>query len=363
MSKPYPPVHYSDYLKLEQLLSAQKLKSDEYGKHAHDEMLFIIVHQTYELWFKQILHELQSVAKMFENYVDEKNIGTAVARLHRITEIQKILIDQLRVLETMTPLDFLDFRDYLVPASGFQSLQFRLVENTLGLKRENRLDFDKQAYHTRLDKGEQKKAQAAEESPSLFDRVEKWLERTPFLEFEKFKFWDSYREAVNIMLSGDRAIITSNPSLTDTDKEKQFKQLDATGADFDALFDSKKHEQLIKEGHRRLSYKALQAALLISLYREEPILHMPYRLITTIVDIDELFTSWRYRHALMVHRMIGMKIGTGGSSGHQYLSATAAQHKIFADFMNLSTFMIPRSELPALPKDVVKNLGFYYSQK
>ncbi len=117
MNKKYPPVYYSDYLQLDKLLDSQHRKSEEYGNPAHDEMLFIIVHQAYELWFKQIIFELNSVVDMFDdNKVDERNIGIAISRLDRITEIQRILIDQLRVLETMTTLDFLDFRDYLVPA-------------------------------------------------------------------------------------------------------------------------------------------------------------------------------------------------------------------------------------------------------
>src|SRR5574342_600167 len=115
MQRPHPPLYYADYLQLDRLLASQNLKSVEYGAPAHDEMLFIIVHQAYELWFKQILHELDSVARLFEKQtIDEKNIGVAVARLSRITEIQKIMIAQLRVLETMTPLDFLEFRDFLV---------------------------------------------------------------------------------------------------------------------------------------------------------------------------------------------------------------------------------------------------------
>ncbi|HNO11838.1 MAG TPA: tryptophan 2,3-dioxygenase family protein, partial [bacterium] len=146
-------------------------------------------------------------------------------------------------------------------------------------------------------------------------------------------------------------------------EEEQLKQLDLTRINFDALFDENKHNQLMKEGVRTISYRATQAALLICLYRDQPILHQPFRLITLLVDIDEMFTTWRYRHALMVHRMIGTKIGTGGSSGHQYLKGTSDQHKIFSDFFNLSTFLIPRSSLPKLPGDVERNLGFVYSQK
>lgn len=364
MEKPYPPIYYSDYLHLERLLSSQNAKSAEYGNPAHDEMLFIIVHQAYELWFKQILHELDSIVQLFEkNYVDEKNIGVAVARLIRITEIQKVLIDQLRILETMTPLDFLEFRDYLVPASGFQSIQFRLIENKLGLKHKQRLQYNESAYYSRLSKEHQELLKKSEQETSLLELLEKWLERTPFLEFGNFNFWKDYRQAIVNMLAEDKKIIQSNSTLSENEKTQQIKQLDLTQENFDALFDENKHIKLIEEGQRKLSYRATQAALLICLYRDQPILHLPFRLLTALIDIDELFTSWRYRHVLMVQRMIGTKIGTGGSSGYQYLKATSEQHKIFTDLFNLSTFLIPRSALPKLPEDVERNLGFYYKTK
>ncbi len=118
----------------------------------------------------------------------------------------------------------------------------------------------------------------------------------------------------------------------------------------------------MKKGKRRLSHKSLQAALLINLYRDEPILQLPFNFLTSLVDIDELLTTWRYRHALMVQRMIGTKIGTGGSSGHQYLKSTAESHKIFSDLTEIATFLIPRSQLPELPERLNKNLGFYYAK-
>ncbi len=105
------------------------------------------------------------------------------------------------------------------------------------------------------------------------------------------------------------------------------------------------------------------AAIFINLYRDEPILHMPFMLLNHLVEIDELFTEWRYRHALMVHRMIGAKIGTGGSSGHQYLMQTVDKHRVFTDLFNLSTYLIPLSDLPKLPDELIKELGFNYSNK
>ena len=362
--KPYPPQYYQDYLGLDNILNSQELKSDEYGQHAHDEMLFIIIHQVYELWFKQILFELDSVLEIFgKSKINESHIGTAVSRLDRIIEIQKILIDQIRVLETMTPMDFLDFRDFLIPASGFQSVQFRLIENKLGLKTVDRYIYGGTNYRTYLNMDDQKKVKATESSQSLFDLMESWLERTPFLNWGETSFWVEYEQAVSNMLSDDRRLIETNKKLSDEEKEKHLNEYAKTEASFGVVLKEKQHNKMVDDGHWRLSLKATQAALLILLYRDQPILHIPYLLLTKLVDVDELFTTWRYRHALMVSRMIGRKIGTGGSTGSEYLNKTAEKHQIFSDIGELTTFLIPRSALPKLPQKVENNLGFYFHVK
>lgn len=357
-------MYYSDYLQLDKLLSSQKLKSVELGKPAHDEMLFIIVHQAYELWFKEIIHEIDSVMQMFKaDTVDEESIGVAVFRLQRITEIEKLLIDQLRILETMTPLDFLDFRDYLIPASGFQSFQFRIIENKLGLKSKNRLLYNNTDYYGSLPEEHQKIIIETAENKSLFELVEKWLERTPFLKIKGFDFWQSYKTAVAKLINKEKEIIETNPGLSDEKRTVQLKEFENTKKNFDALFDEEKHNSLVREGVRKLSYKATLAALFINLYREEPILHMPFRFLNLLEDVDELLSTWRYRHALMVHRMIGSKVGTGGSIGHKYLMSTVEKHRIFPDLFDLATYLIPRSALPHLPENLKKQLGFYYTYK
>ncbi|PLX24188.1 MAG: tryptophan 2,3-dioxygenase [Ignavibacteria bacterium] len=359
MDKPYPPLYYTDYLQLDTLLNCQSRKSEEYGDPAHDEMLFIIVHQAYELWFKQILFELDSaIALLSKDPVREQDVGTCVSRLQRITEIQKILIDQLRVLETMTPLDFLDFRDYLFPASGFQSIQFRLLEIRLGLESDTRLRYNQAAYHSRVSPEHRDLLIENEQKRTMFGAIEHWLERTPFLEFGEYRFWDEYRVAVQSMLGRDREVIENNPTLSDDEKVQQVLELGQTEEHFGAIFDPDRHDALRKDGKLRLSHRATLAALFISLYRDQPILSMPYRLLAGLVDMDELLTTWRYRHALMVHRMIGTKIGTGGSSGYQYLKSTAESHRVFRDLTNLSTFLIPRHALPELPDALFRRLGF-----
>ena len=330
---------------------------------AHDEMLFIITHQVYELWFKQVIHELNSVVDMFDQQdVDERNVGTAVARLARVEEIQKLLIQQIRVMETMTPLDFLDFRSYLFPASGFQSFQFRKVETMLGLPTQQRLTYNNKHYSSVFTEQQQKELADLEQKGSLFDALESWLERTPFLQFGDFHFMKYYRKAVEAMLEEEQEAIKSSAYLDEEEKEMRLRMLGGTDTYFQSVLDPEVHAQMQEEGRVRLSYKATVAALLIKLYRDEPILHLPYQLLINIIDIDENMTTWRYRHAQMVLRMLGRKVGTGGSSGHQYLAATAAKHSIFTDLHNISTLLIPRSKLPALPEQLKRELGYYYQK-
>ena len=354
-------LNYSDYLNLEKVLSSQELMSAKRGSPAHDEMLFIIIHQVYELWFKQILHELDSVIKIFkQESVMESDVSLMVLRIQRIIEIQKILIDQIRVLETMTAMDFLEFRDDLFPSSGFQSAQFRLLENKLGLQKKDRINYGGHDYSSVIKDKEKISVKNSENEKSLFELLESWLERTPFLSFKGFNFWDQYSDAVRSLLKKEKLVIQNNPNYTKTEIEYHLNEHNNAVRSFDAMIDEEKHNELIVKKRKRLSHKATQAALLILLYRDEPILHSPFNLLSRLIDMDELFTSWRQRHALMVRRMIGAKIGTGGSSGHKYLHAAADKHKIFTDLADLSTFFIPRSALPKLPENIKQNLGYHF---
>jgi len=355
------PLYYWDYLQLGQLLGCQQLASARRGEPAHDELLFIVVHQTFELWFKQILFELDTVLEvMAARLVPEKEMGQVVARLGRITAIQRLLLDQIDVLETMTPLDFLDFRDELIPASGFQSVQFRLIENRLGLRPMHRLSIRGSPYLRVLSAEHADLLEVSQQQPSLLDHVNRWLERTPFLHFGDYDFWRSYQEAVEEMLARERQVIEEHPNLDDQGRAEQLANLEQTMAGFAAVFDQKNYAELVARGKRRLSHRAFLAALLINLYRDEPIFQLPFRFLTALVDIDEGFTAWRYRHALLAHRMIGERIGTGGTAGHGYLEAAARKHRVFRDLFDLPTFFIPRSALPSLPAETAEQMGFRY---
>lgn len=329
----YPAAHYHDYLQLDLLLGAQTRRSEQYNYPAHDEMLFITVHQTYELWFKQILFELDAVIATFcLDVIPDQIMGQAVARLERVRDIQRFINGQIDILETMTPLDFLEFRDFLYPASGFQSLQWRLIETKLGLREEQRFNYNQCSFTSALKPKQLPEITATQSEPSLFELIEKWLERNPYLQDVDFNFWQAYR----------------NAALT----------MEGTGKAFQSLFDLDEFEKLRARKIFRLSHAALSGLLFILLYRDLPILQMPFRLIQSLIDLDQAMTTWRYRHALMAHRMLGQKIGTGGSSGTDYLRAATEQHKIFSDFLNVSTFLLPRSSVPPLPKNLIQRMSF-----
>ena len=354
-------ITYNSYLQLDTLLDCQRLESAKARKPAHDEMLFIITHQTYELWFKQILHELDTVLSiMGQPVVPERELGQVLHYLERIVVIQKVLVEQIGILETMTPLDFLDFRDLLAPSSGFQSVQFRHIENKLGLQRTQRVGYNAMPYESALPSASRRRVKATEDKPNLFTLIEQWLARMPFLRFRDYDFWQAYRHNVQAMLAKDRGAIEHNELLSAEAKAIQLRELDKTRENFDTVFDAVRYQALVDGGQRRLTYPAFVSALMISLYRDEPMFHTPFRVLTGMVAVDENLSLWRYRHALMVNRMIGSKIGTGGSSGQDYLHRTVEAHRIFTDYFNLSTYLVPRSMLPPLPEALQRELGFHW---
>jgi tryptophan 2,3-dioxygenase len=214
---------YVSYLALDQVLSAQQPRSEE-----HDEMLFIIVHQVYELWFKEILHEL----KFLQQSLESGHTAHAMGTLKRILTILKTVVAQVDVLETLTPTQFLAFRSRLESASGFESAQFRALEAALGV-------------HGKFKPG----------TATVFDSYLRYLAKVGYA---------------------------------------------------------------VPESH---SSSEIQQ-LLLSVYRDDG---EAAQVAERLVDLDEGFQEWRYRHVKMVERTIGDKPGTGGSSGAEYLRRTLFQ--------------------------------------
>lgn len=341
----------------ERKTSAKKTRPKK--RPVHDEHLFIITHQAYELWFKQIIYELDSIrALMNSEDLEESQTLEILKRLHRIVLILKLLVDQVMILETMTPLDFMDFRNYLSPASGFQSLQFRLLENKLGVRQEQRVKYN-QNYRRVFGNDEEaiRAIEKSETEPSLVELVQRWLERTPGLQAEGFDFWGKYRRAVTSILRQHMSKAKNAP--TEAARVHQLADVERRRAVFDSVFCENAHEALVARGERRFSHRALQGAIMITFYRDEPRFSQPHQVLTALMDIDSLITKWRYNHVIMVQRMIGSQhLGTGGSSGYQYLRSTLSdRYKVFLDLFNLSTFLIPRSQIPPLSKGMKSKLS------
>mmetsp|Transcript_2646 Transcript_2646/g.7961 ORF Transcript_2646/g.7961 Transcript_2646/m.7961 type:complete len:439 (+) Transcript_2646:153-1469(+) len=351
------PLYYGDYLQLDKVLNAQDPVSWKAKDVCHDELLFITIHQTYELWFKQLIFELDSIRDIFAGLrLGEKQISTVVHRLTRMKEIQKILVDQISVLETMTPQEFLNFRDYLFPASGFQSVQFRLLETKLGLLTDKRVN---NRFVEKLNEADREKVEKALEEPSLFDYVERWLRNMPFIEFRGYSFAEEYKEAVEKMLSLDQKAI--NRMLEGDEKAAALAELEGTRRIYQSVWDRKLHEELKANKERRLGFRAVSACLMMMLYEDQPMLQLPAQLLSLLVDVDNNMNQWRYRHSQMVHRMIGHKVGTGGSLGFRYLRETVERYKIFSDVANMSTLLIPKRFLPDLPAALRDQMKFFHT--
>jgi tryptophan 2,3-dioxygenase len=259
---------YNGYLKVGELTALQNLLS---APPHHDEMLFIIIHQTYELWFKQILHEVDAA----RHRLDQDDVLGATRVLRRCCEIERVLVAQIDVLETMTPMDFLAFRDHLYPASGFQSSQFREIEFVSGLKEPRYLQYYEPATPERA------RLEARLAGPTLRDSFYDLLRRRGF-------------------------------------------DLPEGGADPEAPEAS---EAL--EDNRRARVREL-----VRLYREVERHYDLFLLAERLMDYDELFSLWRLRHVQMVERVIGGRPGTGGSEGSQYLRSTT-DRRFFPELWDL----------------------------
>jgi tryptophan 2,3-dioxygenase len=182
-----------------------------------------------------------------------------------------------------------------------------------------------------------------EEGSSLIEEVNAWLERMPF--FDDNALWQSYTGTHGEFWADYKHAYGSSLTQGEQANLERFDHVF-----FDADFAKT----------RRFSNKAARSALFIMLYRDYPLLQLPFQLLNLLLDIDELMATWRYRHMNMVHRMIGMRVGTGGSSGKEYLKSALDKHYIFAELAELTSFLIERRNLPVLPKNLEERLAFVH---
>ncbi len=350
---------YWDYLKLDRLLALQGgIEGDETALMP-DEQHFIIVHQAFELWFKLSLRELRLARDhLAEPRVPEEKIPYVVHHLRRVTTILELAVDQFKVMETLTPQDFLAFRDKLIPASGFQSFQMRELEILLGLEDAARLDYGgtdplehlkSLAVDSPGGKLAWQRITDARQETSLKAALEEWLYRTPvqgsspedandaqavdnFLE-------DYFRKMQQLNASKKERMLEALGKITDG-IERQFADGEAYARRFLLAED-------VPEPERSRAKRVRAGVLFVESYRELPLLAWPRLLLDTVVEAEEQLVIWRSRHARMVERIIGRRIGTGGSSGVDYLDRTA-RYRIFTDLWAVRTILLPRDSLPEL---------------
>ncbi len=339
---------YHDYLQLDKLLSCQLPPSFESSNNEetrdlihHEELLFITMHQTIELWFVMALADLSLARDLIgrphesNREVPEEDIPKACNLLQRNTELFKLLTQQFTIIETMAPLDFLSFRDKLIPASGFQSWQFREVEVLAGLSESERINFEGKAYFSEMPEEHRKKVEKRVTEMSLRDAVLTWLARTPvdkaFPDFVE-TFLSAHSKYIDEQITHQK----NNPHLGLEQVARVTERFEQSKADARAYF---------CEGED-LAKQARTALVFISTYRHEPLLRWPYALITQALEFEEHFRLFRFRHARMVERMIGLRVGSGGSSGVAYLDSTASQYRIFGDLLHSVGYLIDGSRLP-----------------
>ncbi|HWT01458.1 MAG TPA: tryptophan 2,3-dioxygenase family protein [Pyrinomonadaceae bacterium] len=278
------PLSYNKYLRVADLICLQDCLSEP--AH-HDELLFITIHQTYELWFKQILHEIDAATAQLA----EDRAAAASRSLRRVVEIEKVLVQQIHILETMTPISFLSFRDELNPASGFQSMQFREIEFSSGLKDPTILD------NFRDDEFAAPRLQARLSAPTLADALYAYLRR--------------------------------------------------------GGFDAPDDDAAAAEEERRRNYgKRTRVALEILTHFEDRF--EEFQLIEALIEHDEYFSLWRFHHVKMVERMVGAKRGTGGSEGIGYLRTTLDK-KFFPELWEARTYLDTKHGEAGCPFTSVKS--------
>ncbi|MGA0607757.1 tryptophan 2,3-dioxygenase [Phenylobacterium sp. VNQ135] len=258
------PMTYARYLALDELLVAQKPLSDR-----HDELLFIVIHQTKELWLKEIIHEVGLAKRLIET----GDLEPAYKALARVSRIQTIMTLSWDVLATMTPADYLSFRETLGTSSGFQSHQFRTLEYLLGLKDESFLRFHAERPEALA------QLKAALEAPSLYDVAIAQLPKHGL-------------------------------SVPDAVLNRDFAQAYAPSSEVEAAW--------------------------LEVYRDTKRYWELYQLAEKLVDLDDALVTWRHKHVLTVERIIGGRPGTGGTEGVGYLARTL-QRRCFPELWSLRT--------------------------
>ncbi len=364
---------YWDYIKIEQLLGLQAgiAEVEPSGAANNDEVMFIVIHQIDELWFKLALRELVAVRDLFAaEHVAEQSLASAVRGLRRAVLLFGQVAQHFALMETLTTRDYLAFRDKLSPASGFQSAQLREIEILMGLDASERIPLGHEDYLRALQNADGSESPASTrvrarlaDRPSLRDAIHDWLHRTPIdgsvpsdpgdrqhVQAVVDRFLAAHAKEI----AGTRERAMAN-ALTEQDRgrigERYQREMDGARAYLLA------HDLVAGEGQaaaidelRARRSRIRTALLFIESYRELPLLAWPREVVDSIVALEQAFVIFRQRHARMVERVIGRRTGTGGSAGVDYLDQTALQYRVFRDVWAVRTLLLRQSALPELER-------------
>lgn len=356
-------MNYWEYIHVEELLSLQGGFDGDESKLGNDECLFIVVHQIYELWFKLILRELTSARDCLrQNPVPDMALAAATRSFRRVITIFEQAVAHFRVMETLTTRDYLEFRDRLIPASGFQSAQMREIEILLGLDDSSRIPLggvgQPQSYlqalkaHDGSASPATKRVEARISSgPSIRDVLYEWLARTPIGGAASGD--DGVRRFLDGIIGAHRTEIAARlelakqQALTPADVARLTERYTAEIAAAEAFLLGK-DDETADEPTRAKRRRVRAALVFLESYRELPRLAWPRELVDAILSMEQAMVIWRQRHARMVERVIGRRTGTGGSAGVDYLDQTALRYRVFSDVWAVRTLLLKKPSVPEI---------------
>lgn len=355
-----PTPTYWDYLRLDTLLELQGGFDGGGDVPTADELHFVIVHQVYELWFKLVLRELRLARdRLSEPRVPEDVIPVVVHHLRRTNVVFELAVHQWKLVEMLTPQDFLAFRDKLTPASGFQSFQVREVEMLMGLDESQRIAYGnvRPIQHIRelgagTPAGDYARARidAATTERTFLSALNDWLYRTPIHgsgpddpndEAAVVGFLDEYLAASADVSS--QAFERLVEALGERTRPELVERFAATREAAAAFLHARDVDPEIQARVRRIR----AAVLFVESYRDLPLLAWPRLLLDAVVEMEQGLLNFRHGHARMVERVIGRRVGTGGSGGVDYLDKTTS-YRVFRDLWAVRTVLLPRTALPPL---------------
>ncbi len=356
-------MNYWEYIHVEELLGLQGGFDGDESKVSDDETLFIVVHQIYELWFKLILRELGTARDLFrQNPVPDIQLASAVRSFRRVVAIFEQATQHFRVMETLTTRDYLEFRDRLIPASGFQSAQLREIEILLGLDDQHRIPIGPQGSYREALKSADGSASPAtlrvdarlQGGPSLKEVVYEWLARTPIDGPSDQASVDAFLRSIVAAHRGEireRTRLAEQQSLSPEDVERLRARYEKEVA-FAEQFLMAEDDPAADVETRAFRRRVRAGIVFLESYRELPRLSWPRELVDTLIELEQSMVIWRQRHARMVERVIGRRTGTGGSAGVDYLDQTALRYRIFGDVWAVRSLLLRKPTLPSLEREV-----------